>query len=51
MIEVEFNRFPGAAAFADGRYEQAHWAMHAEPAHRDPVDYGDAARNTVSTPV
>ena len=39
--------FPGPITT---RLQEAYWAMHAEPAHRDPVDYG-AARNTVSTPV
>jgi branched-chain amino acid aminotransferase len=41
-------QFPGPITT---RLQQAYWAMHAEPAHRDPVDYGDAERNTVSTPV
>jgi branched-chain amino acid aminotransferase len=33
-------RFPGPIAL---RLQEAYWAMHAEPAHRDPVDYAAPA--------
>jgi branched-chain amino acid aminotransferase len=41
-------RFPGPVTT---RLQEAYWALHAEPRHRDPVDYGAPVLNTVSTPV
>jgi branched-chain amino acid aminotransferase len=40
--------FPGPLTV---RLQEAYWALHAEPAYRDPVDYGVRDRKTVSTPV
>jgi branched-chain amino acid aminotransferase len=40
---VALPAFPGPVT---QRLSEAYWAMHDEPAHRDPVDYGDAPPST-----